>query len=210
MDRHWERAYAKLLQFVEREGHCCIQVTHLEDGFALGRWIRRKKKELSKLSKERKQALSSVSGWTWKATRRPYNAKWEEGFERLLEYVEREGHSMVPRQHSEEEFHLGAWVAKQRLDHRKGLLLPNRKQRLEVLPFWIWETGSIQYRWWHAYSLMEKYVDRIGSAAIQVSHKEDSFQLGEWVWRQRRQKKSLPVLFKKKLEELPGWSWSAR
>ena len=44
------------------------------------------------LDADRQRRLQDLPGWTWD----PYADKWEEGFRRLLDYVERHGHARVP------------------------------------------------------------------------------------------------------------------
>ena len=68
---------------------------------------------------------------------------WDEAFARLVGYVEREGTSVVPAEHLEEGFALGAWVATQRaLSHEIGgrgaVLTPARRRALAELSGWDW------------------------------------------------------------------------
>jgi hypothetical protein len=35
----WDRGYAALVRFVEREGHAKVPRNHVEDGAMLGRWV---------------------------------------------------------------------------------------------------------------------------------------------------------------------------
>ena len=45
MDR-WEEGFDKLRQFVDRERHSLVPVSHREGGFALGRWINKQRSTL--------------------------------------------------------------------------------------------------------------------------------------------------------------------
>ena len=66
----WERSFALLEQFKEREGHCNVPDSHDEDGVKLGRWLgnlRQAKKgnrSNSNLSVERVERLDKV-GIDW-------------------------------------------------------------------------------------------------------------------------------------------------
>ncbi len=66
----WEEGVAKLLRFVEREGHARVLRFHLEDGFKLGHWVSRQRDLFTsgRLSDERRQRLEAVPGWVWHAT----------------------------------------------------------------------------------------------------------------------------------------------
>ena len=69
----WEDGYARLLEFVAREGHA--QVTHRyrdDDGFKLGNWVhnQRTRGRRGELSDERARRLESVPGWTWGSRQR--------------------------------------------------------------------------------------------------------------------------------------------
>jgi hypothetical protein len=65
------------------------------------------------------------------------DAAWEEGFNLLKTYKEREGHCRVPSTHKENGFPLGTWVANQR--RLKSTTPIERRQRLEKLGF-VWDT----------------------------------------------------------------------
>ena len=40
----WEKNYALLQRFVEREGHANVPATHVEDGERLGQWLHTQRK----------------------------------------------------------------------------------------------------------------------------------------------------------------------
>ena len=66
------------------------------------------------------QRLKMLPGWVWN----PWAADWEEGFEYLSHFVEREGHSRVPARQLEDGYGLGRWVNKQRTMHGSNNLPP--------------------------------------------------------------------------------------
>ena len=55
------------------------------------------------LDADRQLRLEDLPGWTWDT--KAY--QWEEGFSRLLDYVERHGHARVPQSYSVDGFRLG-------------------------------------------------------------------------------------------------------
>jgi len=65
-------------------------------------------------------------------------AAWEEGFRRLRQFVDREGHARVPQRHVEDGFKLGQWVRVPRRQYKAGVLDPERQRQLEALPRWDW------------------------------------------------------------------------
>jgi hypothetical protein len=80
----------------------------------------------------RQRRLEELPGWTWN----PYADRWEEGFSRLLKYVEDHGNAGVPRSYTVDSYNLGQWIITQRYCHRKGTLDRDRKCRLQVFPGW--------------------------------------------------------------------------
>ena len=66
----------------------------------------------------------------------------DQGFGRLVEYVERHGHARVPQPYTVDGYRLGAWVAWQRHKNRDGSLEPVRRQRLAALAGWTWNPSS--------------------------------------------------------------------
>jgi Helicase associated domain len=83
---------------------------------------------------DRRQRLEALTGWSWNAL----FAKWEEGFAHLKQFSEGVGHCRVPDGYKTDDgYRLGQWVSNQRA--RKELIPPDRAQRLEALPGWVWK-----------------------------------------------------------------------
>jgi hypothetical protein len=76
--------------------------------------------------------------WTWDSR----VDKWEEGFRRLLAYIEQYGDARVPRDYKVDDYRLGGWVKMQRRAFATGLLEADRQRRLEHLPGWTWKASS--------------------------------------------------------------------
>jgi hypothetical protein len=130
----WQAHYKLLLQFVKREGHSRVPARHEENGFRLGRWVHAQRQNRDKLTEERTKALEALEDWNWTGQ----DAKWNRGYRLLGQYVEREGHALVPKPHVEEDFALGVWVMHQRAGYRKSRLSEERVSRLEKVPGWAW------------------------------------------------------------------------
>ena len=151
--------------------------------------------------------LRGVPGWAWDA----HSAGWEEGFEGLRFFAEREGHASVPTSHLEDGFKLGQWVSVQRNARKSGSLDPERQERLEEVRGWVWDVPSAS--WEHGFERLKRYVDREGTSAVAHDCEEDGFRLGGWVANRRREKKSddraLTAERQQRLEALPVWTWKA-
>jgi hypothetical protein len=116
------------MHFSEREGHCRVPHSYkTEEGYRLGQWVNVQRRTNKKgLDPSRLQRLEALSGWDWD----PNLSRWEEGFSRLKQFSEREGHCRVPQSYKTEEgYRLGQWVNVQRRTNKKGLD-PSRLQRL--------------------------------------------------------------------------------
>jgi Helicase associated domain len=135
-DAAWENGYSALQHFASREGHTRVPISHVEDGFQLGKWVstQRTAHRVGRLSEERTQRLAAMPGWAW----RPLDALWADGFSVLERFVAREGHARVTRNHVEKGFPLGPWVKEQRSMYREGRLPDDRATRLVALPGWVW------------------------------------------------------------------------
>ena len=136
-DARWDENFDALARFVKREGHARVPVSYVEDGMRLGQWVinQRARHARGQLPHEREKRLEAVPGWTWDAN----EARWEDGFDVLVRFVEREGHARMPANHMEDGYRLGRWVAHQREFRREGSLSDERSTRLESLPGWVWQ-----------------------------------------------------------------------
>ena len=67
------------------------------------------------LDADRQRRLQDLPGWTWD----PVADQWEEGFSRLLDYVERHGDARVPESYTVDGYPLGAWVSRQRSSRQR-------------------------------------------------------------------------------------------
>eukprot|EP00980_Cylindrotheca_fusiformis_P013428 scaffold3435_cov57-Cylindrotheca_fusiformis.AAC.3 len=136
----WESMLDSLLQFQQREGHCLVPHNHIEDGARLGIWLvwQRQLKRTGKLESRRIQILEEA-GVAWDA----HEFKWNQMFKLLLQYKDREGHTLVPKNHQEEGQNLGNWLNRQRGAKRRGALELDRQDRLEKAGV-VWDVQRLQ------------------------------------------------------------------
>lgn len=204
----WEKAFATLVAFVEREGHARVPVGHQVGDLDLGGWVshQRDAHRKGRLAPDRAERLEGLSGWVWST----HDADWEQGFVSLMVFVGRTGHARVPADDDQDGFTLGRWVAVQRAQYRKGRLSKAQASRLEALPGWTWDPFAAQ--WEEGLARLVDFVSREGHARVPQAFEEDSFTLGRWAVTQRAQyrKGTLSNERASRLEALPGWEWAPR
>lgn len=103
------------------------------DGYRLGAWVKVQRGNHAKgtLDSDRERRLQGLPGWSWD----PLADQWEEGFSRLVGYVERHGDANVARSYAVDGYAPGEWVRRQ-CNHAEGTLDADRERRLHELPGW--------------------------------------------------------------------------
>lgn len=171
----------------------------LEDGFKLASWVSEQRSRRDRLSPRCVQLLESLPGWIWEK-----EDLWDFFYSRLISYVRANGTSLVPFRYTESDCKLGNWVAYQRENFKN--LGSQRISKLEELPGWTWDPLGDQWR--IAFDGLKLIAEQTGSAMITSRFKLDNgFQIGQWVRRQWRNKRSLEPYQIQMLESLPGWEW---
>jgi hypothetical protein len=210
--REWKFWFGLLHQYAQREGHAQVTRFHRENGFNLGHWVSKQRDtyRTGRLPLERQQLLERLAGWSWDRGRPEWERQWEEHFATLRRFADREGTSRVPRLHSEDGFMLGKWVQRQRDLFRAGQLSLQQQRSLQELPDWSWD--PLVQAWEEGYTRLKRFVERERHARVPARHLEENFNLGQWVYVQRRtfKKNTLAPDRVGRLEELPGWIWATR
>jgi hypothetical protein len=172
-----------------------------DDGFALGYWTSDQRKAREIMEPDRRQRLESLPGWSWKVL----SDNWEKGFFHLKRFVGREGHCRVPRYHkSDDGFRLGLWVNNQKA--AKESIHFDRRQRLEALLGWSWDTLSDQ--WEKSFLYLKQFSEREKHCQVPRGYKtDDGLRLDSWVQNQRSAREIMEPDRRQRLESLPGWSW---
>jgi len=201
-DARWEEAYKHLCAYAERVGSARVPQGYLEDGYRLGQWVISQRSRCQ--DQERRARLEELPGWVWDTK----EAQWEEAYELLCAYAEREGTARVPPDYVLGDIRLGRWVVKQR--SRRKMLDSEHQTRLQQVPGWVWDAYEAQ--WNEAYSLLCAYTEREGNALVPQNHVEAGFKLGGWVSVQRNAYKrgNLGAERVARLEALPDWVWLTR
>lgn len=200
VEESWMQHLKLLRAYADREGHTNVPVDCVEGGLKLGQWTRLRRREHKRLSPERQALLESIPGWFWG---RKADYVWNQKFEMLKRFVEREGHALVPGGYAESGIKLGSWVREQRTE--RDNLPTDRVAKLESLAGWSW--GVMGDSWFEKYEMVKRFAEREGHSRVPQSHKEDGVALGSWVTDQRSIRNSLSRERRALLEHLPGWSW---
>lgn len=202
----WEVGFGYLLNFSNREGHCQVPRDYqTEDGFRLGVWVKERRRDKNKLSIEQIDRLAAIPGWTWNL----FDDKWDIGFRHIMEYAKREGHCRVLVNYRTcDGYRLGQWAAAQRT--ARDDLPIERKEQLEGVSGWVWETFTNQ--WETSFKYLLDFSLREGHCLVPLDYRtSDGFRLGLWVRNQRAARgKNIPAERKDRLEKVPGWVWSGR
>jgi superfamily II DNA or RNA helicase len=130
----WNRDYASLKEYVKKTGTSNVPVNFITDnGFKLGQWLATKRTTKNLLSKDKKESLESLPGWTWSKV----DAQWDSSFELLEMYSLKHGNTNIPITFKTENgYHLGTWVDRQRKNREK--LSQRQISKLQNLNGWFW------------------------------------------------------------------------
>jgi superfamily II DNA or RNA helicase len=192
----WEEGFNKLIQFIGTEGHCNVPRSFKLEGHRLGLWVGTQRANQVSLSPKRKQRLNDI-GFIWD----PSAEKWDEGFNKLLQFKEIEGHCRVPKYFKLNEFKLGEWVSIQR--KKPVNLTPKHKQRLDDIGF-AW--SSLDQKWWEHFDKLLQFKEIEGHCNVPLRFELEDFKLGRWVGMQRTKQDSLPPEYKQRLNDT-GFIW---
>lgn len=132
----WDESFTYLSQFITRYGNATVPTDYQsEDGFKLEVWVssQKVKYKRGKLSPVEIAKLEAIDGWVWDSLA----DRWNYGFDKLKEYVNENGHALVPYKYiTRDGYKLGVWVGSQR--SRKDKHTQERRELLESLGSWTW------------------------------------------------------------------------
>lgn len=221
-DAEWELHFAQLERWVATFGHADPRGGDLVDGFDIGKWVSKQRSRISgnsyldkrrgrvreeSLSPARVARLRALPGWV-DHTR---EAMWENGYQRLLDYVEANGTLPAQQLVLDDGFTIGGWVATQRERYRRGRLSRERVARLEEIACWTWE--PLADAWRRAYDILRGFAGGHppvrGLLRIPIERVED-FDLNAWATNQRRDHAAGRLAQERVelLEAVPGWTWN--
>jgi hypothetical protein len=177
----WEEAFKELEKFQMNYGHCRVPYKLVVEGMGLGTWVNLQRQKRDELSKDQIKRLDFL-GFSWNVR----TEQWDEAFEALQKFKNREGHCRVPRGYKEAGVTLASWVTTQR--RIKNKLSHDRIRRLESVGF-CWDPFIEQ--WEKAFAMLKEYFAREGHHRVPQKLVIDGIRLGSWVNTQRQNKNSL-------------------
>ena len=162
-----------------------------------------------KLNNERFQKLNDI-GFDWD----PLEKNWEEYFNALLSFKERELNVKVKYNHIENGLNLGGWLSAQKDQKSKGKLSSERIQKFEEIGI-KWSItkkinrNKVSKEFEKKFNLLLKFREREGHCAVPYAHIEEDTKLGHWVNNQRSLKSNLGMEIINKFDQI-GFVWSAK
>jgi superfamily II DNA or RNA helicase len=203
--RPWEFWFGLLERYLDEHGDARVPDDYQVDGHLLGRWAQHQRTlyRSGRIEPRSVSELERLPGWSWS----PRDESWEEGIERLLAFVKRNGHALVSQGHVEEGYPLGRWVSKQR--HAPRSERDNdRYRRLSELPGWSWDV--LDFQWENGFAALLSFLAREGHATVPEGHVENGNKLASWVARQRfdHSRGRLSEERTERLEAMPTWQWN--
>jgi Helicase associated domain len=154
--------------------------------------------------------LEALPGWSWAPGTDRVETQWEKGVFHVKHFLEQHGHSQIPFHYKTDDgFRLGRWVQRQPIP--QNAVDPDRKARLEALPWWSWSSPDrLEAIWEERFVKLKQSSEREGHSRVPYQHKtDDNFRLGQWVSSQRMKftNDKLDPYRRRRLEALPGWVW---
>lgn len=204
----WEEGFRHLLAFVEQNGHAAVPPRLVFNGYRLGQWtmVQRAFHAKARLDADRASRLARLEGWSFD----PRSDRWDEGYSKLLRFVETNGDARVPSTCTIDAYNLGGWVKSQRRAYSAGKLSAARRERLERLDGWTWRaTGD---EWDEGFKRLVEHIAKNGDALVPASYVTDGYRLGAWVNAQRNAY-AKQILDPDRIQQLDGiseWRWSGR
>ena len=196
----WEKRFNELAVYKEKNGNC--NISQSQD--ALGKWVdtQRQFYKKEKLSQERTTQLEGID-FNWALRQKSDDDRWEERFNELAVYKEKNGNCNVPKSHGT----LRNWVMTQRAFCKKGKLSQERTTQLEGIDFnWSVRKKNEDQKWEQRFNELAVYKKKNGNCNVPQRHGT----LGSWVIQQRQLCKK-GKLSRERTTQLEGieFNWSA-
>ncbi len=176
----WENMFEKLIEYKKINGHCNVPIEWSENP-QLSTWVteQRQMKNRGILTEDHIRRLTEI-GFEWHLKR----ASWKEMFEALSKYKEAHGHSNVAQRWADN-LKLATWVFLQRQAYKKGMLIQDRIDQLNMLGFeWDIERAS----WEEMFKSLNEYKNKHGHCNVPPRWTENP-RLRIWVNNQRGAKR---------------------
>lgn len=204
VEKHFETMFQALLQYKQEHGDCLVP-QRWKESRSLAEWVSSQRMAYNReqLAPDRVRRLDDI-GFEWD----PVGTRWEEMFQRLVEFKKEHGHTNVP-QRSPKYAELATWVRNQRAAKTQNRpIIAERGKRLDEIGF-VWRL--VERNAW------ERMLDRLiefkklhGHCNVPQKGTGDK-RLGKWVNTQRTHYKrgKLKLERKEQLEQI-GFLWNTK
>lgn len=211
-NNQWDILFQLAEKFYFQYGHLLIPRDLCVEDYRLGRWIGTQRQDYRKranpfFTQDRVDRLESI-GMVWDVK----EATWQSMLQELERYSQRHSITHVPLSYiTSDGKKLGSWLNKQRINYKRGKLLPQHQTLLEQVEV-IWEPEYLRQETWDIYfQSLTKYVRNHDGVFPLVSYiTADGLKLGQWLGNQRSHYHNGTLLPHRqdKLADLGVW-WSA-
>ncbi|CAL9319886.1 Helicase associated domain protein [Streptomyces sp. SudanB25_2051] len=177
----WARGWAKLKEYVQREGHARVPYGHREGAYPLGQWVAEQRRAYGagEMSGQRAARLEKL-GMVWSVA----DERFQENLEAAKAYYEQHWTLCAPKAAVALDRPVGQWLANLR---RPGALegRPEWRAALEAIdPDW---RPAWPVEWQRAYAAVRELLhDEDGQAVVLPGVTVHGMDLGRWLERQRR------------------------
>lgn len=188
-DRRWAEGYRRLAQYRQERGDVDIPCRYVaEDGYALGSWLYRQRRQRKELTAERVRLLEEL-GVVWETPSREEEEPapkscWERSYCLAQKYYLEHGHLDVPVNCVIEGIRLGRWVSRMRESRRSGARTPLTEEQVKKLDGigMVWDTP-----WDVRFRAARSYYESHGDLRVPRDYVTgDRIWLGKWLYRQKR------------------------
>jgi len=204
----WVKGYEKLKEYVNQNQNARVPDGYTDQsGFKLGSWVsmRRVFYKRGTMDLNRIHELEAVEGWIWD----PQEADFQEGLQKLKEYIEVNGDVRVPLKYIDPtEFRLGGWVSNRRRSYKKNTLDRVHIRELEAVEGWVWDPQEVDFQ--EGLQKLKEYIEVNGNVRVPARYTDPTgFRLGGWVTNCRGsyKKNTLDRVHIRQLEAVEGWVW---
>ena len=205
-DEAWNQMYNALAAFAVQHGHCRVPSGVEVRGVKLAVWIYKQRSRFrsGSLPAERVQRLRAIPAWSFDPRA---DTLFRAGRAQFLSATNSGGLSM-PRSAS-------VWASNLRARRQRllkiGTDLPADQLRaMEEIPGWQWDPPEAAFQ--AKFSILRDYLALTGKNVSDIRQRDhwNEHKIGTWInsWRTRRDK--MTDQHRRALEDLPGWTWSAR
>jgi hypothetical protein len=191
-DNRWNVHFAKLVAFKKKFGHCDVPC-HWEKDRPFGHWVSNQRSFRNKGTlKESRIARLNDIGFTWEARLgdltpsraaqeqiKAVNHLWDVMFDALVAYQKEHGDCNVrPKDGMSGRLH--KWVTRQREHANKGVLLADRRRRLEGIGFMWSGHNPLWDNWDKKFAKLVAFKEKFGHCDVPCHWSVDHV-LGNWV-----------------------------